>query len=228
MSFDGDEGPVGTQPLQHVAAQRLIVRCPGRHHPRTHIGISLPIGVHVHAADALVGLVKHSPGEALTGEPMPSVPTHVLAVAVQIERTVDRWPPAPRKASGGTNVIERPRPRSKVRFGVLLAERLESQHTTRGFHRRRFGNHEVGRHERATVRSRELLNRKGLVLNVVAHGTSLGLLRVLGDVVGHRGSRRAGPAPTPHPPSTVEAPCPTVTALTGVLRTGPHTRVEDP
>ena len=90
------------------------------------ISISLPIGVHVHAADTLIGLVKYCPGEALTGGEMPSVPTHILPVACQIKRTVEWWPPAPRKAAGGTNVVKRSRPRSKVGFGVLLADRREA------------------------------------------------------------------------------------------------------
>jgi hypothetical protein len=125
MSFDVNKGPRRNQPPQHMAAQRLIIQCPGRHHPRMQISVSLPIGVHVHATDTLIGSVKYCPGEALTGRKVPSVPTHILAVACQIKRIVEWWPPAPRKAPGGANVVKRSRPRSKVGFGVLLAERIE-------------------------------------------------------------------------------------------------------
>jgi len=191
MSFDVSKGPLRNQPPQHVAAQRLIIQCPGRHHPRMQISVGPPIGVHVHATDTLIGLVKYGPGEALTGGEMASVPTHVLAVACQIKRTVEGWPPVPRKAPGGTNVIKRSRPRSKVGFGVLLAERLEAQKPPRGIHRRRIGNHEVGRNEGATVRSRQLLNRESFFLYVVVHQTrlspcaSMRLTRSIGNSATH-------------------------------------------
>ena len=173
MSFDVGKGPLCNQPPQHMAAQRLIIQCPGRHHPRMQISIRLPIGVHVHATDTFIGIVKHCPREAVTGSEMPSVPTHVVAVACQIKRIVEWWPPVPRKAPGGTNVLKRSRPRTKVGLGMLLAERLEAQHPTWGIHRRRFGNREIGRNEGTAVSSFELLNHESFFLYVVVHQTSL-------------------------------------------------------
>lgn len=137
------------------------------------ISISLGIWVHVHATDTLIEIVNNCPSEPLASGEMPNVPPHVLAVACQIQRTVEWRPPVPRKTPGGTNVVKRSRPPAKVGFGVLLTDRLEAEHPTRGVHRLRFGNCEVDGNKWAAVCSRELLNRESFILNVVVHQTSL-------------------------------------------------------